>query len=79
MQPISQLILDENNVAFCSKMGNSYKLNSIAKEIISLIMEKKTKKEIVDELSSKYEVEPHELFIDVSDFFLKLKVYGLLA
>jgi len=77
MNPIEQLVLDENNIAFHPMMGNSYQLNNIANEIISSMKHHKTKDEIIDELSKKYDVSKSELFIDVSDFISKLKVYGL--
>jgi len=77
MNPINQLVLDENNIAFHPMMGNSYQLNTIANEIITSLKHHKTKDEIIEELSSKYDVQKNELFIDVSDFIAKLKVYGL--
>ena len=77
MQVIDQLVLDENNIAFHPMMGNSYKLNDVSKEILILLRHHKTKDEIIEELSLKYEVSKNELFIDVSDFISKLKVYGL--
>jgi hypothetical protein len=77
MQTVDQLVLDENNIAFHPMMGNSYQLNSIAKEILLLLKMNKSKDEIIEELASQYDVDKNELFIDVSDFFSKLKVYGL--
>jgi hypothetical protein len=77
MQVISQLVLDENNMAFHPMMGNSYQLNSIGKEIINLLKQHKTKEDILEELSKKYNISQNELFIDVSDFMAKLKIYGL--
>ena len=78
MQVVNQLILDENNIAFHPMMGNSYQLNDIAKEIITLVKQNKSKDEIIEELSLHYDISKNELFIDVSDFFSKLKIYGLL-
>jgi hypothetical protein len=78
MQIINQLVLDENNIAFHPMMGNSYQLNDIGKEIVSLLKQHKTKEEIIKELSENYDVSDNELFIDVSDFMTKLKIYGLL-
>jgi len=78
MQVIEQLIVDENNIAYHPMIGNSYQLNSISKEIVTSLQENKTKDEIIEELSQKYEVSKHELFIDVGDFLAKLKIYGLL-
>ena len=64
-------------MAFHPVTGSSYKINEIAKEIITLLQEGKTKKEIVERLAKEYDVEQNTLFIDVSDFVKKLQVYGL--
>ncbi len=77
MNTIDELVLDENNIAFYPMMGNSYQLNPIATEIINLLKQHKGKEEIITELASAYDVSKEDLFIDVSDFFSKLKVYGL--
>jgi len=77
MQVISQLVLDENNMAFHPMMGNSYQLNAIGKEILNMLKQHKVKDEIIEVLAKEYDMPEHELFIDVSDFISKLKVYGL--
>jgi len=77
MQAIDQLVLDENNMAFHPTMGNSYQLNSTAKDILNLLKHHKSEDEILEELSNKYQVSKNELFIDLNDFITKLKVYGL--
>jgi len=77
MQSINQLVLDENNIAFHPMIGNSYQLNPIASEIIKLIKLDKTKEKILEELVLKYDVDKEKLYIDISDFFSKLRVYGL--
>ena len=76
MQVIDQLLLD-NNIAFHSMMGNSYKLNETGKDIIELLKEHKTKNEIIEILAQKYDVDKKDVFIDVGDFFAKLRIYGL--
>jgi hypothetical protein len=78
MNVVDQLVLDENNIAFYPMMGNSYQLNDIAKDIIRMLKSHKSKDEIIQELSQNYDVSYDELFIDVSDFMTKLKIYGLL-
>ena len=72
-----EAIIDENNVAFHSTMGNSYQLNDVSNKILTLLKQHKTKTEIIDELASEYELSKNELFIDVSDFIAKLRIYGL--
>jgi len=78
MSAVNDLIIDENNKAFHPMMGNSYQLNDISKEIVSLLKQNSSKDEIIEKLASEYEVSKEELFIDVSDFLAKLKVYGLI-
>jgi len=77
MQTIDQLVLDENNIAFHPMMGNSYQLNNISHRIITLLKLHKTKDEIIDTLAEEYEISKNELFIDISDFLAKMKIYGL--
>lgn len=79
MSQLDQLVIDENNTAFHPMMGNSYKLNEIGKDILKLYREGYSKEDIVEKLSDEYDVSVNELFIDVSDFFAKLKIYGLLS
>lgn len=79
MQRVNELVLDESNIAFHSMFGNSYQLNTIAREMLTSLKLHKSKDEIIEELMNKYDVNKNELFIDVSDFFAKLKVYGLVS
>jgi len=78
MNQIMQLAVDENKIAFQPMMGNSYQLNGIGRDIINLIKENKDKYEIVDILVEQYEKNYNDVFIDVNDFFAKLKIYGLI-
>ena len=77
MSILSQLVCNENDMAFHPVTGSSYKINAIAKEIITLLQEGKTKNQIVETLVKEYDVDRNTLFIDVSDFIKKLQVYGL--
>ncbi len=78
MNTIDQLVLDENNILFYPMMGNSYQLNNLGNEIVTSLKQHKTKDEIIEELAAIYDVPKSEIFIDVSDFLSKLKIYGLL-
>ena len=77
MQVINQLIFDENDMVFHPMMGNSYKLNPIAKEIMMFLKQGKTKEEILEQLAESYDISQNNLYIDLNDFLTKLKVYGL--
>lgn len=74
---LNQLIVDENNMAFHPAMGNSYQVNDVAREIISFLKDGKTKEQIVENITEKYQTDKKEVYIDVSDFLAKLKVYRL--
>ena len=75
---LNELVIDENGVAFMPSLGISFQLNETAKEIIELLKEGKTKEEIVKILAEKYGEDWKKVYIDVEDFFIKLKVYGLI-
>ena len=77
MKILNQLLIDENNVAFHPDMGNSYQLNSVARKVLDMLKLHKTQEEIIEELHQEYNISKDELFIDVSDYFAKLKFYGL--
>ena len=75
---LNELIIDENNMGFIPSLGTSYQLNSTAKEIINLIKQNKTKNEIAKILAEENGVNFRDIYIDVEDFFQKLKIYGLI-
>ena len=75
---LNEMVIDDNNMGFVPSLGTSYQLNSTAKEIIELIKAGKSKEEIVQELSKKYGKNWREVYIDVEDFFQKLKLYGFI-
>jgi len=72
-----RLIMDENDMAFDPAMGTSYQLGGTAKEIIDMIKEGKSKEEIAESITKTYGVDPREAYVDIHDFFTKLKLYGL--
>lgn len=73
-----EMIIDENNVGFIPSLGISFQMNDTAKKIIELIKEGKNKEDIVKILSDEFSVSWQDVYIDVEDFFQKLKVYGLI-
>jgi fatty acid-binding protein DegV len=75
---LEELVIDENGVAFVPSLGISFQVNETAKEIIELLKEGKSKEEIVKILAEKYGQDWRKVYIDVEDFFIKLKVYGLI-
>ena len=79
MDNLKDLVIDKNNIVFHPMMGNSYRLNPIAKDIITLLREGNSKESLLKKLHELYDVDENELFIDVSDFFAKMKIYALLS
>jgi fatty acid-binding protein DegV len=75
---LKEMIIDENNMAFIPSLGTSYQLNKTAKEIIDLIKQGKTKEEIIKIIAENTGADWRNVYIDVEDFFQKLKVYGLI-
>jgi hypothetical protein len=73
---LDSLILDENNMGFIPSTGATFQLNKIGKEILGLLKDGFGKDIIVETLSKKYNLDEKEIFIDVSDFLAKLKIYG---
>jgi hypothetical protein len=79
LQIIQELQLDNDNIVFQPNIGNSYQLNDVARDIVLLLQQQKTKSQIVKTISNEYDVSPETLYIDVSDFISKLKTYGLVV
>ncbi|WP_456479025.1 PqqD family protein [Nautilia sp.] len=75
---LNEMIIDKNNMAFIPSLGTSYQLNDTAKKIIELIKEGKNKDEIVKIIAEENNAKWRDVYIDVEDFFQKLKVYGLI-
>jgi len=75
---IYQMIIDDNNIGYIPSLGISFQLNDTAREIVELLKQNKSKDQIVEILSQKYNRDWREIFIDVTDFFEKLKIYGVI-
>ena len=70
--------IDENDVGFVPSLGITFQLNETGKRIVELLQEGRSKDEIVLALSQEFEADWKRVYRDVEDFFLKLKVYGLM-
>ncbi len=75
---LNDIIIDENNIAFIPSLGTSYQLNASAKKIIDLLKQGKNKNEIIKIISETTGAKWEDVYIDVEDFFQKLKIYGLI-
>jgi hypothetical protein len=72
------MVIDDNNIGYIPSLGISFQLNETGREIIELLKEGKEKDEIVEILAQKYNRDWREIFIDVTDFIEKLKIYGVI-
>ena len=75
---LENLFIDNNNMGVVQSTGETFQMNEIAKEIVSYLKEGLSKDEIVSEISKKYNQKEEDVFIDVTDFLMKLKIYGLI-
>jgi len=75
---INEMVIDENNVGFVPSLGISFQLNETAKNIIDFLKEGKSKEEIIKIISESEGEDWKQVYIDVEDFFLKLKLYGII-
>jgi len=75
---LNNLFIDNNNMGVIQSTGETFQMNEIAKEIISYLKEGLDKDSIVRNIADKYNKKEEDVFIDVTDFFMKLKIYGLI-
>jgi hypothetical protein len=75
---LNQIIIDENNMGFIPSIGASFQMNTIAKEIINYLKQGYDKDRIISEIAKTYNQDEKEVFIDVTDFLTKLKIYGII-
>jgi fatty acid-binding protein DegV len=73
-----EMVIDEKNIGYIPSLGVSFQLNETAKEIIELLKQGLSKDEIVEQLAEKYKKDWREVFIDVTDFLEKLRIYGVM-
>jgi hypothetical protein len=68
----------EAGLIFNPGTGDSFSVNSIGSEILSLLKENKNRQEIIDAVSIKYVAEKNQLEKDLDDFLSQLDEYNLL-
>lgn len=68
----------EAGLIFNPGTGDSFSVNSIGNEILAMLKENKSQKEIIDIFSSKYDADKNQLERDLDDFFEQLTEYNLL-
>jgi len=68
----------EAGLIFNPGTGDSFSVNSIGSEILALLKENKSRQEIIDFISVKYDAEKNQLERDMDDFTSQLNDYNLL-
>lgn len=68
----------EAGLIFNPGTGDSFSVNGIGIEILTMLKDNKSQKEIIDLFSSKYDAEKNQLERDIDDFFEQLTEYNLL-
>lgn len=68
----------EAGLIFNPGSGDSFSVNRIGSEILSRLKDDKTAEEIIDFISSRYDVERVQLEKDMDDFLSQLSDYNLL-
>ena len=68
----------ESGFIFNPGNGDSFSVNEIGAEIISLMKEGKSQSEIIEEISSKYDTEKNQVERDLEDFVSLLVSFNLI-
>ena len=68
----------EAGLIFNPGTGDSFSVNTMGNEILSLLKENRTRQEIIDSISEKYFTEKNQLEKDLDDFVSQLNEYNLL-
>lgn len=68
----------EAGLIFNPGTGDSFSVNPIGSEILSLLKENRTRQEIIDSLSSRYSADKNQLEKDLDDFVSQLNDFNLL-
>jgi hypothetical protein len=68
----------ESGFIFNPGNGDSFSVNEIGAEIINLMKEERDQDEIIDSITSKYDIEKIQVEKDLEDFISMLVSYNLL-
>ena len=76
-EALKNLALSDTGFVFDPTTGNTYTLNETALAIVRLLKQDKTKEEILQAITTEYEVDVHEIERDYSDMIIQLTELGL--
>ena len=77
MQIKNNIAISENGFMFDPNTGESYSLNPVGVEILNLLKEKKSDKEIIDFLADKYDADKLSIEKSLNEFYSFLQSYKL--
>ncbi len=77
MQIKNNIAVSENGFVFDPNTGESYSLNPIGTEILNMLKEKKSKQEIIDLLTEKYDSDKLSIEKSLNEFYSFLQSYKL--
>jgi PqqD family protein of HPr-rel-A system len=71
------LAISENGFIFSSDTGDTFTMNSIGLQILRMIRENKTEKEIIEDIINEYEIDPETIEKDLQDFLHQLENFKI--
>lgn len=78
MQINKNIAISGSGFIFNPSSGDSFSSNAIGLEIIQLLKEDKSRQDIMEHISNRYEVDAGTLEKDVQDFLQMLSTYQLI-
>jgi PqqD family protein of HPr-rel-A system len=72
------LAISDSGFLFSASTGESFTLNKIGNEIISLLHQGKSKEEILNSILDEYEIDKKTFEKDFEDFLSQLKNFSLI-
>ncbi|OGP12414.1 MAG: hypothetical protein A2053_04130 [Deltaproteobacteria bacterium GWA2_50_8] len=78
MKLSKNIAISETGFVFDPTTGDSYSLNPVAAEILQLLKNNKSIKEVIASVLKKYEVDEPQLEKDIQDFVMSLEQYHLI-
>ncbi len=77
MQIKNNIAVSENGFVFDPNTGESYSLNPIGTEILNMLKEKKSKQEIIDLLTEKYDSDKLSIENSLNEFYCFFQSYNV--
>lgn len=79
MQLKKNIAISESGFLFNPSTGDSYSVNFMAHEILEMLRQNKSKNEIRQALTERYDVQLQQVEQDLDDFIRQLKTNNLLS